>query len=130
MLIVARSVVEGPQSRGVPLPMIMAVASASVVVVGATLIVACQHYSQRKLRTRNRIVSMQTNTLYFQHNGGGLAAQSEYEIPLDKDWEIPRASYVKFSVMSCQRLYVMHTVTRHCDAMLPETNESVLVAHV
>jgi len=74
--------------------MIIASASAGVVVVGAVLIVICQHCSRRKLHIRDRVVTMQTNVLYFQRNVGGLAALSECEVPLDENWEFPRASYV------------------------------------
>ena len=94
MLIVARSEVEveGPTSHDVSLLTIIAVACVSVVVVvGAAIIVVRQHWARRKLPTADRIVSMHTNTLYFKRYNGGLASLSEYEVPLDKNWEFPRA---------------------------------------
>ena len=135
MLFVVLSVTEEPESYVLSVPMLIAVAGtviSGVIVMICTLAIR-RRYSRHKLTVRDRVVSMHTNALYLQDNtalfeknmknstvynvtttplliSGWMshcpASLSEYEIPLDEKWEIPRAWYVKHSSVYALRLVV------------------------
>jgi len=109
----------------------------SGIIVMLSSFVIRRRYSRHKLPMRDRVVSMHTNALYLQDNSAMFdktmknnpmynvttapllaqlaprishcpASLSEYEIPLDKKWEFPRASYVKITSVYALCLVVIY----------------------